>query len=64
MRARELAAHYRAKAAQTRTRLLAIKQADFQETVLGSWAREIEKSAGEGGEVDPSESRRRLSWRS
>ena len=52
----ELAAKYRAKAAQTRARLRAIKRADFRETVLGvartyeSWAREIEKSAGEAGE--------------
>ena len=35
MRARELAAHYRAKAAQMRARLRAIKRADFRETVLG-----------------------------
>ena len=55
------------KAAQTRARLLAIKRADFRETVLGvaqtyeSWAREIENSAGE---ADASESRRPLSWRS
>ena len=70
MRARELAAHYRAKAAQMRARLRAIKRADFRETVLGvaqtyeSWAREIEKSAGEAGEADASESRRPLPWRS
>jgi hypothetical protein len=70
MRARELAAHYRAKAAQMRARLRAIKRADFRETVLGvaqtyeSWAREIEKSVGEASEADASESRRPLPWRS
>jgi hypothetical protein len=31
MRARELAAHYRAKAVQTRVRLLAIKRVDFRD---------------------------------
>jgi hypothetical protein len=63
MKAKELAAHYRAKAAQTRARLLAIKRADLCVTVLGvaqtyeSWAREIEKSAGKAGEADASERR-------
>ena len=53
MRARELAAHYRAKAARIRVRLRAIKRSDLRATVLGvaetyeAWAREIEKSAGE-----------------
>ena len=69
MRARQLAAHYRAKAAQTRAHLLAIKHADFRETVFGvaqtyeSWAREIEKSAGGAGEADVSENRTRRLWR-
>jgi hypothetical protein len=48
MRAKKLAAHYRAKAALMRARLRAINRTDLRTTVLGvaqtyeSWAQEIE----------------------
>jgi hypothetical protein len=68
MRAREQAAQYRAKAARMRARLRAIKRSDLRMTVLGvaqtyeSWAREIEKAAGEAGEADAFERRRPPPW--
>jgi hypothetical protein len=58
MRARELAARYRAKAAQTRARLRAIRRADLCMTVLGvaqtyeALAHEVEKAAGEAAASD------------
>lgn len=61
MRAGELAAQYRAKAARMRARLRAIKRSDLRMTVLAvaetyeTWAREIDKSEGEA------ETRRSLS---